>query len=307
MTYIPDIEPMLDSWLAEGTDVLPDRSVEAVLRTVDRTTQRRAWRVPWRTLPMNTPSGLGKFAAALVVVLAIGGIIYLTGSRPAAVGGPVASPTRSPAPTLSPTSTATPTQLALDDGTWLPYQSEQYRFSLGYPADWTIVPSKRAWDPAVDARDALSPAHESFRAPDGSIRVSAWVVPADPSTVQTAADFGVWVETFCSTTDIVPCVGIAERAVPLCREKRDCHPSGFLVPFEDETVAFLTGNDFGPGESWLPRGMQVVALWRPESDPAVVPYGGARRLLEEFLATMDVWPEASPFRDRVSPLAMPSP
>ena len=51
MTHIPDIEPILDSWLAEGTDVLPDRSVEAVLHTVERTSQRSAWRVPWRTAP----------------------------------------------------------------------------------------------------------------------------------------------------------------------------------------------------------------------------------------------------------------
>ncbi len=188
------------------------------------------------------------------------------------------------------------------------YHSDRYQFDIGYPADWTVFPAERTWDAAVDARDTLSPAHESFRAPDDSIRVSAWVVPADPSTVKTAADFGVWVETFCSTTDIVLCAGITERAVPLCREKRDCHPSGFLVPFDNETVAFLTGNDFGPGESWVPRGMLVVALWRPESDPSVAPYGGARGLLEDFLATMDVWPEASPFGERVPPpMATPSP
>ena len=49
----PDIERILDGWLGEGTDVLPDRSVEAVLRTVERTSQRRAFRVPWRFPTMS--------------------------------------------------------------------------------------------------------------------------------------------------------------------------------------------------------------------------------------------------------------
>ena len=49
----PDIELILDRWLGEGTDVLPDRSVEAVLRSVERTSQRAAWRVPWRTPTVN--------------------------------------------------------------------------------------------------------------------------------------------------------------------------------------------------------------------------------------------------------------
>ncbi|HVQ22311.1 MAG TPA: hypothetical protein VMT36_03495, partial [Candidatus Saccharimonadia bacterium] len=57
----PDIEPILDRWLGEGTDMLPDRSVEAVLRTVERTSQRRAWRVPWRAPTMN---GFPRLAAA---------------------------------------------------------------------------------------------------------------------------------------------------------------------------------------------------------------------------------------------------
>ena len=98
----PDIELILDRWLGEGTDVLPDRSVEAVLRTVERTSQRRALRVPWRFPTMN---GSSKFAlragAAVIVVLLAGGLLWLGGRSPA-VGGP--SPSSAATPHPSPTS-----------------------------------------------------------------------------------------------------------------------------------------------------------------------------------------------------------
>jgi hypothetical protein len=38
--------------------------------------------------------------------------------------------------------------------------------------------------------------------------------------------------------------------------------------------------------------MFVVAVWRPESDPSVAPYGGASRLLKGFLSTMHLVPGA---------------
>ena len=62
----PDIEPILDDWLGEGTDILPDRSVEAVLRTVERPAQRSAWRAPWRTTTVNHPSRIRGLASAAI-------------------------------------------------------------------------------------------------------------------------------------------------------------------------------------------------------------------------------------------------
>ena len=44
--------------------------------------------------------------------------------------------------------------------------------------------------------------------------------------------------------------------------------------------------------------MTVVAVWRGESDSAVSPYGGAQRLLEAFLSTMEVWPASTPYEER---------
>ena len=71
-------------------------------------------------------------------------------------------------------------------------------------------------------------------------------------------------------------------AVRMCLERRDCHP-GLMVPFEQDVRACFTLGSRGSD-------LVVVAIWRPESDLNVVRYGGAQRLLEAFLSTMNVWP-----------------
>ena len=91
-----------------------------------------------------------------------------------------------------------------------------------------------------------------------------------------------WAEQYCDLAKLSPCTGIENRAVPLCIEKRDCHPA-LLVPFEEGTAAFLGGGIFPQSH--------VVAVWRPESDPEAAQYGGARKLLEAYLLTIGVCPE----------------
>jgi dipeptidyl aminopeptidase/acylaminoacyl peptidase len=106
MTHDLDIEPILDRWLTEGTDVLPDRSVEAVLRSVDRTRQRRALGMPWRTPDMDALSRPALLASAtLIVVLAVGGLVYLGGRGPS-TGGP--APTGATSPSPSPATSPSP-------------------------------------------------------------------------------------------------------------------------------------------------------------------------------------------------------
>jgi hypothetical protein len=105
-----DIEPILDSWLAEaGVDVLPDRSIEAVLRTVERTSQRAAWRVPWRTYPLETDSQLGRLrglpvAAAVVVVMALAGFVLLNSRQ----GGLIPATSNPPANSNAPDASSQP-------------------------------------------------------------------------------------------------------------------------------------------------------------------------------------------------------
>ena len=127
-----------------------------------------------------------------------------------------------------------------------------------------------------------APGQERFitSAGDG-ILVSAWSVPRD----RAEGDVETWVQAYCERTGNKPCAGIADRAVPLCLERADCHP-GLLVPFDDDVQAFFTPEDVGSP-------ITVVAVWWGESAPATQSYGGSRKLLEAFLLTMNVRPEPS--------------
>jgi hypothetical protein len=92
-----------------------------------------------------------------------------------------------------------------------------------------------------------------------------------------------WAEQYCEMEGLSPCEGLADRAVPLCIERRDCHPA-VLVPFEEGAVAFVAGGVFPQP--------QVIGVWHPEGDPRLAPYGGARKLLEAYLASVEVYPNA---------------
>ena len=164
--------------------------------------------------------------------------------------------------------------------------------TAAYPADWTVQPSQRDWTYAADASDPVSPAHDAFLSPGGDVRVSVWSIPFALGKSVDTLDFEAWVETYCEQTGNTPCREIHDRAVTLCIERRDCHP-GLLVPFDDDVQAFLSGGIF-PGSQ-----MTVVSVWRGESDPSVVPYGGSRHLLEAFLSTMGAWPNSLPLQERV--------
>ena len=100
-----------------------------------------------------------------------------------------------------------------------------------------------------------------------------------------------WVEDYCRRSGDSPCDGIADRSIDLCLERRDCHP-GLLVSFDNDVQAFFTGGIYSQ------TAMTIVAIWQNESAPAVAQYGGTQKLLEAFLATMQVWPASTPFEAR---------
>jgi hypothetical protein len=179
------------------------------------------------------------------------------------------------------------------EASWTSYTSDRYDFEIGYPPDWTHQSADRDWTLGVDAADPSSSAMEHFVAPDGSVRVSAWSVAAlEPAVIlEDLDDFETWVTSYCQRTGISPCTGIHERAVPLCIEKWDCHP-GLLVPFDNGVQAFLSRGIFNDK-------MIVVSLWESESQPAVTANGRSQQVLEAFLSTMGVWPEAVPRDERI--------
>lgn len=227
-------------------------------------------------------------AGFAVLALAVAGMNVL---RPTTEGPGMGGTSPSPmsaSPSLQSSASPSASSSAegrLDTADWVGYTSQRYDFTLRHPAEWTVQPATRDWALDVDARDWRSNGQESFVAPNDDIRVGAWSVATDGGTTLKAGEIDVeaWVEAYCEASANTPCTGIAERAVPLCLEWRDCHP-GLLLAFKDDVQAFFTNGS--PGTP-----MVVVAVWWGESAPAVAPYGGSRRLLEAFLSTMCVWPE----------------
>lgn len=170
------------------------------------------------------------------------------------------------------------------------YTSAQYGFTIVPPDGWHYEAADRTWVWESDVRTHTwnSQSHENFSSPgDGGVVVSAWAVPLAPGAVpESRAALNAWVKNYCLSSGESPCAGMADRAVELCPQLMDC-TEGLLVPFSDTVQAFFLSSSHGTDT------MTVVAVWRSETHSSVVPYGGARTLLERFLDSMGVWPSPS--------------
>ena len=69
MNTINDFDRRAAAWLADGPTELNDRVLDAALREVHLTRQRRRWSAPWRTEPMSRAFRAVAMAAATVVVV----------------------------------------------------------------------------------------------------------------------------------------------------------------------------------------------------------------------------------------------
>jgi hypothetical protein len=290
MTTGNDFDRRAAAWLADGPNELNDRVLGAALREVHVTHQRRALRVPWRFPLMPALTRTTAIAAvALVAVVGAGGVLYMNsgagGGQPTPTGPQPASPPPSgPAPSARPTGMPGPSGVATGVNAWLPYTSEQYGITLGYPDTWSVShPASRPWQPG-DTLDPTSPAVDTFfsESQDYRIAFSVWQLQVGPGI-----DIGSWegltafAESFCREMGDVPCDGIPDRAVPLCLERRDCH-AALLVPFDLDQLAYF--GDVETGE------LTIVAVWRMDLHPSSVAYGGSVELLRSILTTMNVWP-----------------
>jgi hypothetical protein len=275
----PDLEARLRALRTWADDMAPaPRDLAATVRSRHRHQRRSRLKL--------AAAGVAVALVLLGVQLASSGAL---GSRQGA------DPATQPSGSAASSSTDPPPAVTepIDTTNWTRYTSAQYGYTVGHPPDWVAIPASRSWG-VTDAGDPSSPAHDTFRSPTDSVRVSVWQVPFDPETTDTGThgDIAAWVEEYCETSGNAPCSGIDESAVELCLEKWDCHP-GLLVPFSTDVQAFFTGGFYDPGV------MTVVAVWWGESASAVAPYGGSQRLLEAFLSTMAVWPASTPRNDRL--------
>jgi hypothetical protein len=135
MTQQRDIERLLDHWFNVGPDQASDRVVDIVTDRIERQSQRPAWRLHWRPIPVNTYMKIA-VAAATVLAVAVLGYNLLPGGSTGVGGAPpsakptvsqTANPTANPtvshtaSPTATPsapsTVTATPSPLGAFGGT----------------------------------------------------------------------------------------------------------------------------------------------------------------------------------------------
>ena len=70
MTDQHDLDRLLDTYFAHGSDALADRVIRAALERIDKTPQSRSWRSSWRSPSTSTVVGIA--GAAMVGVLAVG-------------------------------------------------------------------------------------------------------------------------------------------------------------------------------------------------------------------------------------------
>jgi len=91
---------------------------------------------------MNASARLA--AAAFVVAVVGGGLLYLLGPAPGPGGPPAATATPVPA-TLVPATPSPSPAISYDPATWLPFTSPEYGYSMAYPPSWTHAPATQAW------------------------------------------------------------------------------------------------------------------------------------------------------------------
>jgi len=97
MTVERDLERAVRAWVAQGSEQLPDQSLDAALREISVTPQRRAgWLA--RRFPIMNSTRL-RFGIATIAIIAAGviGLSFLPGN----VGGPTPTPTPTPGVTLA--------------------------------------------------------------------------------------------------------------------------------------------------------------------------------------------------------------
>ena len=204
---------------------------------------------------------------AVVLALLLAGC---TASAPRDVTSPSATST----PSASTSSTS-----AIDTTNWIPYTSKQFGLSLKHPPGWTVTPAERDWTLEADAGDMGSSGQDGFSSPNGNIYVTVFATPAK-DTPETLEGVAAWVERYCQQKS-ASCA--TQDSVPLCNERKDCHP-GLLVTVDGRFFeAFFTGGNH--------HGQMIgVLVHLADGHESLEPYGGARRLLEGFLNTMGVIP-----------------
>jgi hypothetical protein len=284
-------ERAVDDWLEDGSDRTPRRAIDGVLLAIKTTPQERDLRIPWRFPQMLAASRATGFAAvAIVAVVGVGALFYVTSNRPGSVGSQ-----GTPAPMTSPpvALTPAPSEVAPGIAGWTTYTSEVYGFGMGYPADWSVNGrATRKWQAGDRFPDDVLSYADSFTIgeDDAAIGLLVWEMPAgEGADIESFEGLKAWAQTFCNDVVASACDTFTDQAVSMYRGGGCSCPGAILVPTEaGPQYAFF--NDWGSLiRTSAPDEVRVVVIGRPDSFPGAAPYGGSVELLKSVLTTMDVW------------------
>ena len=279
MTGRSSTERILDVYLAPEVDRLPDRVIEAALADIARTPQRRALRVPWRFTTMPALSrATGIAAVALVAVVGVGGVIYLSSN-----GGGAGS--RS---TPAPTTAASPEASFVAPGItgWKTYTSRAYGYTISYPEDWSVVDrATQKWQPGEPVE---APYVDVFfnNAPEG-VRDDSMIFAALEYPGPAGADLGSWdgllaaLTEMCAVTAEIPnseC-GSEDVVTRMCLGNPGCQPVAF-VQHNGFPRAF-----FGDPETGI---VTHIVVHRVNDFPGAARYGGTVMLLKSILGELGI-------------------
>jgi hypothetical protein len=262
MTSRSDVERVLDRYLAEGGEQVPDRVVDAALDQIDHIPQRRALRVPWRFTDMPSFMKPALAGAAVIAALVVGGMFLNRGPTDTAGGRPIVTPlpsasapaSGSPSPSASPALT--------DTSNWVPFTSQLYGYKIAHPPTWTVEPATRDWSLEDDRTDWVG-----HGVADGFLGVAAGLVtrvtafaddvPPGMSEDEWLAAYYVDAPARCGPSDDVRAISV------------DGHPGRFInaAACDDAAQAFV----------FLDGRVHGFAIWRPDQEA----------LLEAFLSTVE--------------------
>ncbi|HEX5828500.1 MAG TPA: hypothetical protein VFY23_13330 [Candidatus Limnocylindrales bacterium] len=171
MTHDRAIERLLDAWMADDSDRVPDRVIEGTADRIARARQLPAWRLqPWRFNLVSTPIKLAAVGAALLAVL-VGGAVFIGGGASpttSTTARPTAIPAPTPAPASSSPAPASPAAMArgeLQPGTYVtqPHSGNSVTWQVTVPAGWVNGGNWFLYPTSVDGPAATNDAGE----PDG--------------------------------------------------------------------------------------------------------------------------------------------
>ena len=129
-----NVERVLQRWLVDGIDEMPDRVYLSILDRVERQPQQRAWRVSWRDSHVNTYFK-PLLAVAAIVVVAVAGFALL---RPSGAGVGGLDVAASPSPSSIPLPPPLPDgRLEAGDYVLRAVTGDPMAFTITAPEGWT--------------------------------------------------------------------------------------------------------------------------------------------------------------------------